>query len=160
LSTKVPTELKSKVWHSTSIENATSIVRQGFILAEPDIDQAKFWGGKSERVYPFVRSIGGISLFDFRLPSSHVSKILYNFIPCKSGCTQTVWFGIDVSRLGDLFLSADETRIRWMESGMNRQYMPKLESTSLCPIPISCINSIYISRKNGVFKPTTLEIFA
>ncbi|ELA9814221.1 TPA: hypothetical protein ACGSUT_004207 [Vibrio parahaemolyticus] len=149
MSTKVPTELKGKVWHSTSIENAMSIVRQGFIFAEPDIDQTKCWGGKSERVHPFVRSIGGISLFDFRLPNSHVSEILYSFIPCKSGCAQTVWFEIDVSRLSDSFLSADETRMRWRESGMSRQYMPKLESTSLCPIPTSYINSIYISRKMG-----------
>ncbi len=149
----VPKELKGKIWHSTSVANALEITKHGYILAEPDIDESNRWGGKLESLYPFVRSIGGISLFDFRLPNSYISEILYSFIPCRKGWAKTVWFDIDVQYLNESFLSAEQTRQRWIEAGMNRQYMPKLEAASLCSISTENINSIYISNKKGIFKP-------
>lgn len=152
MTTRVPKELKGRVWHSTSKENALKIDKHGYIVAEPDIDESKRWGGKSQSVHPFVRSIGGISLFDFRLPNSHISEILYSFIPCRAGWSQTVWFEINVLYLDDSFLSAEQVRLRWIKAGMNRQYMPKLEAASLRPIPTKHINSIYISNKVGFFK--------
>jgi hypothetical protein len=157
LITRVPNELKGKIWHSTSKELALEIYSHGYIIFDPSIDESKRWGGKSKSTHPFVRSIGGISLFDFRLPSSHVSEILYSFIPCRTGWPQTVWLEINHFYLGDMFSSAEETRIRWIEAGMNRQYMPKLEAASLRPIPIEYIKSIYISNKKGIFKPVNIS---
>ncbi|MGR5518921.1 hypothetical protein ACPV5H_26345 [Vibrio harveyi] len=152
MSIKVPQQLQGKVWHSTTLENANEIVRKGYILAEPNIDQSKRWGRNDSSAYPFVRSIGGISLFDFRLPSSHSNPMLYSFVPCKAGYTQTVWFEIDIQKLDESFLSADETREQWKASGMVRNYMPKLEACSLCPIPTNLVKSVYISNKHGTFK--------
>lgn len=154
--TKVPPQLRGKVWHSTSIENAKSIVECGAILAEPELSETKRWGSAS---LLFVRSIGGISLFDFRLHNSHSSEFLGAFVPCKVGFSRTVWFEIELSKLGSSFISADETRLRWINAGMNTQYMPKLEAASLSAIPIDCIKAVYVCNRKGVFRVTTLEEF-
>ncbi|AYO14234.1 hypothetical protein D0812_07375 [Vibrio owensii] len=157
MTTKVPPQLRGKVWHSTSIENAKSIVGCGAILAEPELSETKRWGSATQL---FVRSIGGISLFDFRLPNSHSSGLLSRFVPCKVDLIRTVWFEIDLSKLGSSFLSAEDTRLRWINAGMNTQYMPKLEAASLCAIPISCIKTVYVCDRRGVFRVTALEEFA
>ena len=60
-------ELWGGVWHTTHPERFLSILNDGAILLEPPIPNDERWGvGLGPDHYPFVRSIGGVSLFDFR----------------------------------------------------------------------------------------------
>ncbi len=159
MSKTIPKQLKGKVWHSTSILNAKEIVAHGEILANPDIEAERRWGGTCESKYPFVRTLGGISLFDFRLPKAHSNDLLVRWVPCHVNLTATVWFEIDTSKLQGFFLSAEETRIRWQEAGMDRQFMPHLEASCLCSIGVQDIKSTYIAYRNGKLSSASLDAF-
>lgn len=159
MSKTIPNQLKGKVWHSTSVVNAKKIVTHGEILANPDIEAESRWGGTCESKYPFVRTLGGISLFDFRLPKTHSNELLTRWVPCHTKIPATVWFEIDISKLKGFFLSAEETRIKWRDAGMDRQFMPHLEASCLCPISVQDIKSIYIGYTSGKFTSVSLNYF-
>ena len=60
-------ELVGSVWHTTRPERFQHILESGAILPEPDIPKAERWGtAGGPEGYPYVRSIGAVSLFDFR----------------------------------------------------------------------------------------------
>src|SRR5258708_6756663 len=60
-------ELVGGVWHTTNQERFLRILEWGTILPEPDISEHGRWGtAAGPEGYPYVRSIGGVSLFDFR----------------------------------------------------------------------------------------------
>ncbi|PKG86490.1 hypothetical protein CXF85_01950 [Colwellia sp. 75C3] len=156
---RIPHKLKGKVWHSTSFDNAVKIIKSGSILSNPNISTEDKWGGNSETDYPFVKSIGGISLFDFRLPESHSSELLYRWVPCQVKFSKTVWFEIDTSKLHSCFLSAEDTLVKWEKAGMTRNYMPYLEASCISPIDTQYIKSILIGDQNGGLVSEHLSIF-
>jgi hypothetical protein len=63
---RVLQQLHGGLWHTTSSDRFESILATGAILPEPNIPDSKRWctGGGSEH-YPYVRTLGGVSLFDF-----------------------------------------------------------------------------------------------
>ena len=65
---KLPAELKGRVWHTTSLVRFQQILRDQAILPEPPtVDNSERWKtGSRPELYPYVRVIGGVSLFDFR----------------------------------------------------------------------------------------------
>jgi hypothetical protein len=59
--------LRGSVWHSTNSERYKGILSAGAILPEPPIPDSDRWGTRPGTIgCPYVRSIGGGSLFDFR----------------------------------------------------------------------------------------------
>jgi len=59
--------LRGSVWHTTNCDRYKSILADGAILPEPSIPDSDRWGtGLGTIGCPYVRSIGGVSLFDFR----------------------------------------------------------------------------------------------
>jgi hypothetical protein len=60
-------ELCGRIWHTTTEERFEGILRSGEISPEPDIPASDRWStGLGPEHYPYVRSLGGVSLFDFR----------------------------------------------------------------------------------------------
>ena len=61
-------ELYGGLWHTTHPDRFEKILARGAILPEPNIPDCERWctGGGSEH-YPYARSLGGVSLFDFDL---------------------------------------------------------------------------------------------
>ena len=61
-----PNHLMGALWHSTSLERFSRIIECGAISPTPDIPDSERWcTGNGEKNYPYVRHIGGVSLFDF-----------------------------------------------------------------------------------------------
>lgn len=58
--------LHGRLWHTTRPDRVPAIMETGALMAEPNIPDAE--RQKTKRgpdYYPFVRKIGGVSLFDF-----------------------------------------------------------------------------------------------
>ena len=59
-------KLHGRLWHMTHPERFLGIMQSGAIVPEPDIDNKVRWKAScGEEFYPYVRFIGGVSLFDF-----------------------------------------------------------------------------------------------
>ncbi|WP_278370487.1 hypothetical protein, partial [Pseudoalteromonas lipolytica] len=101
-----PSELFGSVWHTTSLERYSMIVVNGCIKVNPDIPDSERWGTKlGEKHFPFVRSLGGISVFDFRDFDVDATDWA-TFVPCRTDWQNAVWIEVDISKLGDRFKSA------------------------------------------------------
>src|SRR5690606_33469494 len=135
---KFPNKLHGSVWHSTSVERYTMIKADGQITANPALPDSERWGtGLGEDYYPFIRSLGGISVFDFR--SFHVKQ--YNrkygdsywstLVPCRSGWEQAVWIELDILQLGDNFLSGKTVRQLWQDTNSVRKFIAGIEGAVL-----------------------------
>src|ERR1035438_4494083 len=53
------------LWHTTRPERFDRILSTGAILPEPDILDSERWANAGPEHYPYVRTLGGVSLFDF-----------------------------------------------------------------------------------------------
>ena len=61
-----PETLLDCLWHTTSVVRFKGIVTSTAIVPEPNIPDSERWGtSKGIKYFPFVRVIGGVSLFDF-----------------------------------------------------------------------------------------------
>ena len=59
-------ELCGGLWHITHPDRFKSILNSNAILPEPDIPEgARYCTGLGKDHYPYVRTLGGVSLFDF-----------------------------------------------------------------------------------------------
>ncbi len=61
-----PENLNNGIWHTTKPEYYSKIIECGFLLPEPEIDDSERWKtANGSENYPFVRKLGGVSLFEF-----------------------------------------------------------------------------------------------
>src|ERR1035438_2777123 len=68
----VPRELCSGLWHMTHLDRFQSIFAGGSILPEPNIPDSDRWKtSQGKDHYPYVRTLGGVSLFDFDQFDAH-----------------------------------------------------------------------------------------
>lgn len=128
--------LRGGLWHTTSVERFASIVRMGAIVPEPyGLLEGDRWGTRIGRKgWPFVRTLGGVSLFDFddfdpeaysrRYPVSSWEE----FVPYRQRWGQSVWIKIDRTKVGTQLISGPDLLHRWKESGSHRHnLMPLIE---------------------------------
>jgi hypothetical protein len=60
-------KLRGGVWHTTNVSRFQGILRSAAILPDPEIPDSERWSTSlGSKWYPYVRTLGGISLFDFR----------------------------------------------------------------------------------------------
>jgi hypothetical protein len=114
-------ELVDGVWHTTSQNRFLRILECGAILPEPDISERERWGTAiGPEGYSYVRSIGGVSLFDFRgfetesYSKEYPCSSWETFVPCLDGWDSAVWIEIDHEALGAAFISGVD--LRFVES--------------------------------------------
>lgn len=75
-------ELVGGVWHTASQDRFVRILECGAIFPEPDIPHEQRWGtAAGSEGHPYVRSIGGVSLFDLRGFEAETYSTEY---PCSS----------------------------------------------------------------------------
>lgn len=148
---KFPTKLYGSVWHSTSIERFSKIKADGKIKANPDLPNSERFGTKlGPKYYPFVRSIGGVSVFDFR----NFDVDTYNhkfsvsnwalFVPCRSGWTETVWIEVDIQQLTNTFLSGQEIRELWKNTNSSRKFITIIEGAVIGAIPSTAFKQVLL----------------
>jgi hypothetical protein len=112
-------ELVDGVWHTTNQDRFHRILECGAILPEPEISEYGRWGGHS-----YVRSIGGVSLFDFRgfeaesYSAKYPASSWEYFVPCHRDWDSAVWIEIDHESLGSAFISGVELLAKWKAEGL------------------------------------------
>lgn len=97
-----PIELMGGLWHTTSLERFNRILEFGAISPAPDIpDSERCCTRGGSATYPYVRHIGGVSLFDFEDFNPEIYSEKYPasswsfFVPQCEKYDQTVWIEIN-----------------------------------------------------------------
>ena len=139
-----PPELLGGVWHSTSNERYLRILETGAILPEPDIPDNERYGPKK---YPVVRSIGGVSLFDFRMFNAQEYGDEYGstwsaFTPDSEGTGSIIWLEIDTAEIVENFIAPKVVMDKWKKSKEYRQIMALIEAAHIGEIPVSMIKRV------------------
>lgn len=142
------------VWHTTNAARFQGIVASGAILAEPSIADGDRWGAsRGKDYYPYVRTLGGVSLFDFAgFEPEEYSKAFpmsswWEFVPYRSVWNEAVWIEIDADALGGSFISGRALLERWNAGEVGNRIMPQIEAAHLGPIPLSSFKSVFVVRE-------------
>ena len=131
------------LWHTTSERRYDGILSRMAILAEPPIPDDERWGTRCGPAgWPNVRTLGGVSLFDFegfdvetyegRCPSSSWRE----FVPFRRSWGASAWIEIDRVGAADALLGGDELLTRQSEEMAHRhRLMPYIEACYLGDVP-------------------------
>ena len=97
-----PSTLRDGLWHTTTPSRYEQIRSAGWIVPNPPIPDTERWGAsQGPDYYPYVRVLGGVSLFDFRDfdPDSYDAKYPMSnwraFVPYRRECGAAIWIGLD-----------------------------------------------------------------
>lgn len=155
---RVLRELYGGLWHTTHPDRFEAILAGGAILPEPAIPDSERWAtAAGAEHYPYVRTLGGISLFDFhefepdayreRCPGSTWAY----FVPCHLAWECAVWIQFDRSKfLPPEFISSLDLIAKWKADGAyGHNFMPEIEAAYLGPIPRSMFRRAFLVRKNN-----------
>ena len=152
-----PEILRGHLWHQTHPDRYRSIIESGSILAEPNLPNSERWKASlGPGHYPYVRHIGGVSLFDFigfdpieysrTCPASSWRK----FVPCRSDWIESVWIEIDRDAVRKNYLSPlDLAERQGAENAERHTLMPRIEAAVLGSIPIVTFRRILLYRRGS-----------
>ena len=130
-------------------------------MPEPPIPDSQRWGAATGRgLYPFVRSIGGVSLFDFvcfdeiAYSTKYPHSMWKTFVPCFSEWEEAVWIELDRAAIDKGFLGGVVLLELWKERNeLGRKIMPIIEAAHVGPVPVSAFRKIYkFNRSTQEFK--------
>ena len=163
-------ELHGGLWHTTHPERFVMILKCGAILPEPKpISYSDRWGtSQGPEHYPYVRFIGGVSLFDFQEfdPQSYQSKYPSSswreFVPYRRVWGGAVWIQIDREHVSPYFISGSELLAKW-KSGrdLGHNLMPVIEAAYLGSLPIAAFRrAIFICAIDRRFHELEIAEFS
>jgi len=139
--TQVLTELIGGIWHTTPKHKFDNIIKTGSILPEPDPQFGSRWRPMGDGDHrPYVRTLGGVSLFDFEqfepetYSEKYPSSSWMTFVPAVD--SSAVWIEIDRAKVGGNFISGSDLLARWKtEKAYGHGIMPLIEAAHLGPLP-------------------------
>lgn len=146
--------LHGRLWHTTRPDRVPAIIEMGALMAEPNIPDSERYNTRcGPKGYPLVRSIGGVSLFDFhefdaeayslRCPSSSWPY----FVPhAREGA---VWIEIDRTTIGAGFIAAAEVLRRRGEGDFGRNVMPYIEAAFIGDLPVAAFRAAFLTWDRG-----------
>ena len=131
--------LRGGLWHTTSVARFAGIKSHMAILSQPPVPDAERWGTAcGPNGWPFVRTLGGVSLFDFEGfdPEEHDVKCPMSswreFVPFRAVWGASVWIEIDRLRAGESLVGP---RVLLARQSRDRAYghrlMPYIEACYL-----------------------------
>lgn len=146
-----PALLLGKLWHTTSLARYDMIIKSGQILPNPSIPEKERWGSyRGPEFYPYVRFLGGISLFDFAnfQTDAYCKKYplssWYEFVPYRRKWGKSVWIEIDREAVKESFISGEALLKKWKnEEAYHHNIMPIIEAAHIGPINIEAISCVY-----------------
>jgi hypothetical protein len=162
-----PEVLREGIWHTTSVDRFEGILAVGGIFPEPPIPDQERWGtARGAAFYPFVRSIGGVSLFDFAGFDEVVYEEKYplsmwrTFVPCFIEWDEAIWIELDCSAIKDNFVDGKSVVELWKrQNELGRKIMPLIEAAHIGPVPISAFRRVFMFRKlDQEFKQVEIPI--
>ncbi|WP_421951707.1 hypothetical protein [Pelagibacterium sp.] len=160
--------LGNGIWHATHPERFVSIMAEG-LKAEPAIsNEARWKTSRGPEFYPFVRKIGGVSLFDFTnfdpdiYDRSHPMSNWRAFVPHREDWAGAVWIQIDRVALGANFISADELVSRWDQGGHHRHtIMPRIECACVGDTPtVTFVSAFFTWSRGRAIRDLVLDCFS
>lgn len=159
MSSAFPSILRDAYWHCTSVENYSAIILCGNILPEP-VSLTRRWGeGLGPEFFPFVRTLGGVSVFDFygfnpeKYSSDFPSSSWRTFVPGRENWERTIWIKLSRDRMPGTFLSGlDFKALQEERYAFKNKLMPRIECAHLGPIPISAFIEVLQYEKSTGFQ--------
>lgn len=144
------------VWHATNSERYKGILLEGAILPEPPIPDSDRWGtGIGTIGCPYVRSIGGVSLFDFRdfdpeeYSNNYPISSWREFVPYRSAWGEAIWIEIAVSEIMAGFISGRDILERWKAEQASNRFMPLIEAAHIGALPVRAFSQVlHVSRES------------
>lgn len=144
-----PSLLRCRLWHTTSPARYEMIIGTGYILPEPQISEQERWGtSQGPEFYPYVRSLGGVSLFDFEAfnPKNYNKKYIASwgeFVPYRRAWGQSIWIEINRQAIIENFISASNLLKRWKkDEAYKHNVMPMIEAAHIGPIPLTAVTCV------------------
>lgn len=148
-------ELHGGLWHTTHPDRFEMILRSAAILPEPDIPDNERWSTlEGPKFYPYVRKIGGVSLFDFDgfEPENYGRKYPMSswsyFVPYRRDWRTSVWIEIDRLLVARNIISSQDLAARQNAAGHHlHKRMPQIEVAHLGPVPRSAFKRAFLVRE-------------
>ena len=152
--------LHGSVWHATNSQRYERILSGGAILPEPAIPDSDRWGTAPGTIgCPYVRSIGGISVFDFRdFDPEEYSKSFpvsswREFVPYRSAWGEAIWIEVDLPKVMAGFISGRKIFNRWKAEQAANRFMPLIEAAHVGALPVAAFRKVlHVSRETGAVK--------
>lgn len=146
------TELYGRLWHTTHPDRFRDILVSGAILPEPDIPESDRWKtSRGKDLYPFVRTLGGVSLFDFHQfdPKSYTQKCpmsaWHEFVPYRKTWGCSVWIEIDRGQVASQIISGPDLLAKWNSDRAHQHtIMPYIEAAHLGPLPRTAFTRAFL----------------
>jgi hypothetical protein len=162
-------ELHGRLWHVTRPDLFLRILDDKAIKPDPDMPDNERWGtacGPSH--YPYVRSIGGVSLFDLWKfdPAQYDAKFTQSnwryFIPWPKIWAGAVWIEIRLVDIEPDFKPASILKDGWdCQGNRGRKRMPLIEAAHIGDLPIDAFHRIIFIRDsdNGEYHEWNFQSF-
>ena len=157
--------LRGKLWHTTSEARFQGIREVGAILRCPPVAEEDRWGTAIGREgWPYVRTLGGVSLFDFadfdpedyeaRCPVSSWRE----FVPFRRSWGASVWIEIDRAQAAAELIGANDLVQRQkIESKLRHNLMPYIEACYLGDLPCDMlVRALVVEEGDEEFRPICL----
>ena len=133
------------LWHTTSEARFEGIRSAKAILAEPPIPETERWATRCGPAgWPYVRKLGGVSLFDFAgfCPRTYEAKYPLSswteFVPFRWEWGASVWIEIDRKGAAAKLVGPADLVDRWKrEKAYRHRIMPHIEACFLGDLPSS-----------------------
>ena len=121
--------LHGRLWHTTSEERFEGIRSRNAIMSVPPIPDDERWGTAiGPDGWPYVRTLGGVSLFEFAGFDAETYSERYpisswrEFVPFRSLWGASVWIEIDREKATEKLVGANELIKQWRrEKGLAAQ---------------------------------------
>ena len=131
------------LWHTTSVRRNEGIRSRKAILSDPPIPDDERWGTLiGPDGWPYVRTLEGVSLFDFAGfdPEAYSAKYPLGswreFVPFRRSWGASVWIEIDRGKAATSLVGADELVARQKhEKAQRHRIMPFIEACYLGDLP-------------------------
>lgn len=147
--------LRGGLWHTTSEERYEGILAAGAILAKPPIPDEERWGTRCGAWgWPYVRKLGGVSLFDFEGFDVETYEARFRlsswreFVPFLQAWGSSVWIEIDRTLATAGFVSGKALLARQHEEAAHRhRLMPRIEAAYLGDVPTEFFSRVLVVGK-------------
>jgi len=141
------TVLGEGLWHTTSPERYRGILKTRAVLPEPGIPDSERWKTASgPKHYPYVRSLGGVSLFDFKGFKPEAYRTAYpmstwgEFVPYRNSWGAAVCLEIDRNETSASVITPKALVEKWnRENSHGHTLMPMIESAHIGSISVEMI---------------------
>ncbi len=155
-------ELCGGLWHMTHPDRFRTILSSGAIFPEPNMpDGERYCTGLGKNHCPYVRTLGGVSLFDFNGfdPDAYTEKYPLSswaaFVPYRTDWGSSVWIEIDREQVASQLISGSELLAKWKSGGAHgHNIMPEIEAAHIGPIPRTAFKRAFsVVKDNSEFHP-------